>query len=158
MRRAAPIALLPVAVVLAGGCGGSSGPATTGAQTATGNTSTSAAGPGASHGGSPKLDKTPSYASPSSAAPVQSGLVNVAYRHITIAPDTLKVKVGSTIRWTNYDPVEHNVTSQGGVQRFASKDFGEGGTFEIKANRPGVIHYLCTIHPTSMNGTIEVLK
>jgi len=89
---------------------------------------------------------------------VQSGVVNVAYRSITIQPDTLRVKVGTTIRWTNYDAVEHNVTSEGGPQRFASEDFGEGAAYEIKALRPGVIHYECTIHPASMNGTIEVVR
>jgi plastocyanin len=84
--------------------------------------------------------------------------VQIAYRNIAIAPDTAKVKVGSTIRWTNHDSVEHNVTSEGGPQRFASGDFGEGGTFQIIANRPGVIHYECTIHPTTMNGTIDVVN
>jgi plastocyanin len=90
--------------------------------------------------------------------PVKSGTVQIAYRNITIAPDTVKVKVGSTIKWTNFDDVTHNVTSEGGPQTFASKDFGEGGTFEIKALKPGVIHYECTIHPASMNGTIEVVN
>jgi plastocyanin len=89
---------------------------------------------------------------------VLSGLVQVAYRNIAIDPDTVRVKVGSTIRWTNYDSVEHNVTSEGGSQSFASKDFGENGTFELKALKPGVIHYECTIHPASMNGTIEIVK
>ena len=84
--------------------------------------------------------------------------MQVAYRNITIAPDTLKVKVGSTIKWTNFDNVAHNVTSEGGPQQFASKDFGEKGTYEIKALKPGVIHYECTIHPASMNGTIEVVS
>ena len=46
----------------------------------------------------------------------------------------------------------------GGPQRFTSKNFGERATFAVKATRPGIIHYLCTIHPTSMNGTIEVVK
>ncbi len=54
--------------------------------------------------------------------------------------------------------MEHNVTSEGGPQKFASKDFGEGGTFEVKTLKPGIIHYKCTIHPASMNGTIEVVK
>jgi plastocyanin len=85
-------------------------------------------------------------------------VVNIAYRNISIAPDTLRVKVGSTIRWTNFDSVQHNVTSEGGPQQFASKTFGEGRTFEIKALKPGVIHYECTIHPTSMNGTIDVVQ
>jgi len=89
---------------------------------------------------------------------VHSGLVQIAYRNIAIAPDTLRVKVGSTIRWTNHDPVQHNVTSHGGPQRFASGNLADGATFEIKVSKPGVIHYLCTIHPASMNGTIEVLQ
>ena len=84
--------------------------------------------------------------------------MQIAYRNIAIAPDTLKVKVGSTIKWTNFDSVMHNVTSEGGPQTFASKDFGEGAGFEIKALKPGVIHYECTIHPASMNGTIEVVN
>ena len=82
----------------------------------------------------------------------------MAYRNITIHPDTLKVTVGSTIAWTNFDPVEHNVTSQSGPTRFASKNFSEGQSFRVTLTRPGVIHYLCTIHPTSMNGTIVVVR
>jgi len=105
-----------------------------------------------------KANTKPKYAAPSSSAPVQGGTVPIAYRNIAISPDTLRVKAGSTIRWTNYDSVEHNVTSENGPQKFASKTFGEGETFEIKATRPGVIHYLCTIHPASMNGSIEVVK
>jgi plastocyanin len=83
--------------------------------------------------------------------------VAIAYRNITIQPDTLKVKAGSTISWTNYDSIEHTVTSKDGPAQFASS-LGEGKTFEVKVTKPGVIHYECTIHPASMNGTIEVLK
>ena len=89
---------------------------------------------------------------------MQSGVVQIAYRNIAIDPDTLKVKVGSTIKWTNYDPVEHNVTSEGGPAEFASKNFGEGGTFKIKAHQAGRDPLRCTIHPATMNGTIEVVK
>jgi plastocyanin len=98
------------------------------------------------------------YASPPANAAVQSGLVKINYHEISIEPDTLKVKVGSTIEWTNEDSVEHNVTSASGPTTFASKNFGEGGTFEIKVNKPGVIHYRCTLHPATMNGTIEVVS
>ena len=103
-----------------------------------------------------KVTTTPKFG-PATGA-VKSGTVQIAYRNIAIAPDTLKVKVGSTIKWTNFDNIDHNVTSEGGPQTFASKDFGEAGTFEIKALKPGVIHYECTIHPASMNGTIEVVS
>jgi plastocyanin len=105
-----------------------------------------------------KVTTTPKYGSPPASAPVLSGTVAIAYRNIAINPDTVKVKVGSTIKWTNYDSVEHNVTSEGGPQQFASKTFGEGATFQVIASKPGVIHYQCTIHPASMNGTIVVVK
>ncbi|MEA2209051.1 MAG: hypothetical protein QOF54_1528 [Solirubrobacteraceae bacterium] len=84
--------------------------------------------------------------------------MHIAYRNIAIAPDTVRVRVGSTVRWTNFDNVSHNVTSEGGPAKFASRDFGEGGTFQVKLTKPGVIHYECTIHPASMNGTIEVVR
>jgi plastocyanin len=142
------------ALVLTTGCGSSnsSSSTSTGATTAGTSTTTSTSGGGL------KAYTTPKYASPSASAPVQSGVVQIAYRNIAIDPDTVKVKVGSTLKWTNYDSVEHNVTSEGGPQKFSSKDFGENGTFEIKTLKPGAIHYQCTIHPASMNGTIEVVK
>jgi plastocyanin len=137
------------ALLLAAGCGSSSSSSSSStATTAKSSTPTSGL----------KANTTPKYAAPSSSAPVQSGVVQIAYRNIAIDPDTLKVKVGSTIKWTNFDSVEHNVTSKDSPVKFASKDFGENGTYEVKALKPGLIHYLCTLHPASMNGTIEVVK
>jgi len=152
MRRGVPaVAIACSALLLAAGCGSSS----------SSSSSTTAATSSTPSSGGLKANTTPKYAAPAASAPVQSGTVQIAYRNIAINPDTLRVKVGSTIKWTNFDSVEHNVTSQGGAggpYKFASKLFGENGTFEIKVNKPGVIHYLCTIHPASMNGTIEVVK
>ncbi len=156
MRRGLPAATIACcALLFAAGCGSSESSSSSTTTASTAKTSSTSSTPGSA---TENDDTTPKYASPSSSAPVQSGVVQVAYRNIAIDPDTLKVKVGSTIKWTNYDSVEHNVTSEGGVAKFASKDFGEGGTYEIKVNKPGIIHYECTIHPASMNGTIEVVK
>jgi plastocyanin len=153
MRRGLPAVMIACsALTFAVGCG-SSGSSSSSTTTAPATTSSST-----SSSGGLKANTTPKYASPSSSSPIQSGVVPIAYRNIAINPDTLRVKVGSTIKWTNYDSVEHNVTSEGGVAKFASKDFGEGGTYEVKVNKPGVIHYECTIHPASMNGAIEVVK
>jgi plastocyanin len=135
------------AIALAGGCGSSGGSTTAASSRAT------TAAPLTSR---LQPTTTPKYAAPAASAPVQSGTVQIAYRNIAIAPDTLKVKAGTTVRWTNHDPVEHNVTSRGGPASFASGNFGEGKTFEVKLTKPGVLHYLCTIHPATMNGTIEV--
>jgi plastocyanin len=150
MRRGLPVVVIACsALMLEAGCGSSN--------SSSSSTSSSSAASGTPKS-SLKANTTPKYAAPAASSPVQSGTVQIAYRNIAIAPDTLKVKVGSTIKWTNFDSVEHNVTSAGGPQKFASKTFGENGTFEIKINKPGVIHYQCTIHPASMNGTIEVVK
>jgi plastocyanin len=143
------------ALLAAGGCGSSS------SSGGSPSTTTTATTPAATSG--LKVNTTPKYAAPSSSQPVQSGVVQIAYRNIAISPDTVRVRVGSTIRWTNHDSVEHNVTSQGdrskiGQQTFASKNFAEGASFTIKATRPGLIRYLCTLHPTTMNGTIEVVR
>jgi plastocyanin len=153
MKRGLSILIACTALALTAGCGSSSNSTSSSA----GASSSSSSSTPTTAGGL-KTATTPKYATPAPSAPVQSGTVQVAYRNITIAPDTLKVKVGSTIRWTNHDAIEHNVTSEGGPQKFASKNFGEGRTFEIKALKPGVIHYECTNHPASMNGTIEVVK
>jgi plastocyanin len=154
VARTAALAAFCAAAAIGAGCGSSS----------SGGSTTGTSGTGSAQGTAPvgtsslKVATTPKFGTPSSSTAVQSGEAQVAYRNITINPDTLRVKVGTTIKWTNFDPVEHNVTSQSGPQHFASKNLKEGGTFEIKALAPGVIHYLCTIHPTSMNGTIEVVK
>jgi plastocyanin len=156
IRRISSLAC--IALVALCGCGSSSesksgSPAgTSGSSAGTASTGASAS---TSTSGGLKVTRTPKFGR--ATGPVRSGIVRIAYRNIAIAPDTVRVKVGSTIQWTNFDNIEHNVTSEGGPQRFASKNFGERGTFEIKALKPGVIHYECTIHPATMNGTIEVI-
>jgi plastocyanin len=145
--RAMPIAC--AVVLLASGCGSSTSPSTS--------------SPGGAHHAPAtstglKVSTTPKFAPPPASASAQSGVVQIAYRNIAIFPDAVKVKVGSTVVWTNHDPIEHNVTSHSGPARFASTNFGEGHSFRLTLTRPGVIHYLCTIHPTSMNGTIDVVR
>jgi plastocyanin len=145
MRRALPVLAACSALLLAAGCGSSKSSSTTSATSTTAKSGL-------------QVDGKINYASPPSSAPVQSGLVRIKYHEISIEPDTLKVKVGSTIEWVNEDPVQHNVTSASGPLKFASGNFGEGHTFKIKVTKPGVIHYRCTNHPTTMNGTIEVVE
>jgi plastocyanin len=151
-------------LMLASGCGSSGSTSTSETTTVTvgGRTSTVVVGKNGSVSKTAtaglQTDTTPKYATPEASAPVQSGVVQIEYRNIAINPDAIKVKVGSTVKWTNYDPVEHNVTSESGPAHFKSKNFGEGGTFEYTVTRPGVIHYENTLQPVSMNGTIEVVE
>jgi plastocyanin len=153
MKRAASVLIVCAAVAFVAGCGSSkSDGASSASSSSTATKSTTTTPKGLTTNG--KIN----YASPPANAPVKNGLVKIDYHEISIEPDTLKVKVGSTIEWTNNDPVEHNVTSASGPSKFASKNFGEGGTFKITVTKPGVIHYRCTLHPATMNGTIEVVS
>ncbi len=150
MSRRLAIPAACAALALLAGCGSSSSSGSSASVTTTSTPAQST-----TDKGSLKVTTTPKFAT--ATGPVRSGTVRIAYRNIAIAPDTVRVKVGSTIEWTNFDEVAHNVTSERGPQKFASKDFVQGGTFSIKATKPGVINYECTIHPASMNGTIEVI-
>lgn len=161
--RSPSIAAICAAALLAlAGCGssesGSSGGSGTGSSvtaTATTDTQTSST---ASHS-ELKADTAPKYASPSPSEAPKSGTVQIAYRNFAIEPDTVRAKVGSTVRWTNENPQKCNVTSEGGPYKFASGDIAaEGGTFELKLDRPGTIHYECTSFPATMNGTIEAVE
>jgi plastocyanin len=144
--RSVPVLLVCSTLALMAGCGSSSKTSTaTTAKTAT------------THGGLTVAGKI-NYASPPAGTPTQSGQIAVTYREFAIEPDTVKAKVGSTVKWTNNDSQKCNVTSEGGPYKFASGDLGEGASFELKLDKPGVIHYECTSYPTTMNGTIEVVK
>jgi plastocyanin len=164
MRSTSALLLSLGVVALAGGCGGSSSSASTStspaASAATGGGNgghSSSAGGTTSSGSTLSAVTPPKYGSPPPGSPIRSGVVQIAYRNITIQPDAIRVRVGSTLRWTNFDSIEHTVTSRSGPQTFASGKLSPGASFQIRVQRPGTIHYLCTIHPVTMNGTIEVV-
>jgi plastocyanin len=147
MRACAAI-VASLALALAAGCGGSSHSGTSATTAASATTGTS----------SLKVITSPKYVAPPPSASVQSGNVAIAYRNIAIHPDAIRAKVGTKITWTNYDPIGHNVTSTSGPESFRSHTLGDGASFSVTVTKPGVIHYECTIHPASMNGTIEVVR
>lgn len=135
MRTAASTLLTCAVLVAVAGCGSSS--SSSSSTTASVSSTTSAA--------------------PVASGPVRSGVVQIAYRNIAISPASVTVKVGSTVRWTNFDGIDHNVMTQGtGPLSFASANFATG-SYEQRMTKVGVIHYLCTIHPAAMQGTITVV-
>jgi plastocyanin len=84
------------------------------------------------------------------------GGVAITMKNISFAPETIHVKVGQKITWTNDDSAPHNVTSQSG-EKIASDTFGQGGTFSFTPTKAGTIKYVCTVHP-GMDGTIVVTQ
>src|SRR5277367_1286940 len=87
--------LLALGTLALAACG-SSGTSTTGR---TASTASRALETGTAAGGSSlKVTGTPKFASPSKSEPVRTGTVQVAYHNITISPNTLRVKAGTTVR------------------------------------------------------------
>ncbi|MBM4404876.1 MAG: hypothetical protein FJ039_01635 [Chloroflexi bacterium] len=73
--------------------------------------------------------------------------------------ETITIRRGTAIAWTNSDPAPHTATSsQGAVQRFDTGILnGSQRSGPIVFNTAGTINYFCAVHP-SMTGTITVTQ
>jgi plastocyanin len=94
---------------------------------------------------------TPGKANP---APTAAGVVQVDMKNIKFVPQTVTVKVGQTVKWTNGDPVAHTVTAKSGSD-VDSGTVGPNQTFETKFAKAGRVDYVCSIHP-NQTGTVIV--
>ncbi|HEY4748677.1 MAG TPA: plastocyanin/azurin family copper-binding protein [Steroidobacteraceae bacterium] len=120
-----------------------------------------AAGCGSSSSSSSNTSSAPAAAPPATssaaAAPAAAaGTVAVSMKNIQFVPKSVTAKVGQTVKWTNDDSVDHNVTATSGAT-FKSSNFGQGGTYVQKLTKAGTIKYVCTIHP-GMGGTLVVTQ
>jgi plastocyanin len=88
---------------------------------------------------------------PATAAP--QGATPVAIKDFAFSPETVMVKVGDAITWTNGDGFAHSVKSADGS--FVSQDLQQGQTFTTTFTAPGTHAYVCGIH-NSMTGTVVV--
>lgn len=70
-------------------------------------------------------------------------------------PGTLKIKVGTTVKWTNRQNIDHTVTANGGS--FNSGHLAPGASFSHKFSRAGKFPYHCMIH-TFMKATVIVTR
>jgi len=70
-------------------------------------------------------------------------------------PTTLTVPAGTTVVWTNHDPVAHTVTDVN--QTWTSPAFEANDSYSMTFATPGTYTYFCLPHPT-MIGTIEVTQ
>jgi len=70
-------------------------------------------------------------------------------------PQTINIKSGDTVVWTQQDGAPHTVTAVSGPESFDSGTMGKGQTFSHTFNTPGTYEYKCSIH-SSMEGTVVV--
>ena len=134
------VALLIIALPLAGCTGSGSNAATiakeTTAATAAETTTTAAAG-----------DTT--------AAVTTSAKNEISIKGNAFSPDNLSIKVGDTVTWINNDSYAHTV--KGKIGEFDSGNMASGGKFSFTFDKEGTIDYICGIH-TFMTGKIVVTK
>ena len=77
----------------------------------------------------------------------------VTIDELKYSPNSLKVKKGDTVVWTNGDDRDHTVTADDGT--FASKNMGRAATFQHKFTKAGRFKYHCDYHPR-MKATVVV--
>jgi plastocyanin len=82
--------------------------------------------------------------------------VTIDMKNIKFAPQNATVKVGQTVKWVNQDTVDHDVQAKSGAD-FKSDLFGNGKSFDWKADKAGTVSYVCTVHP-GMVGTLKVTQ
>ncbi len=81
---------------------------------------------------------------------------SITIQNYSFQPNNLTVPVGTTVTWTNQDPVSHTVTSDNGA--FDSGNImPNGGQYSYTFNQSGTYAYHCKIHPT-MHGQIQVMQ
>lgn len=102
---------------------------------------------------------------PASTPSSSAGGTSVAIANYAFTPQTLTVKAGTTVTWTNDDSVPHNVisatnmsTSATTTNTFTSGNFNQGQTFTFTFSKPGTYYYECSIHAAmaAMHGKIIV--
>jgi plastocyanin len=71
------------------------------------------------------------------------------------SPKATTIKKGTKVVWTNKTDTAHTVTGLGSLSSL-KRNLAVGKTVTHVFNKPGTYHYHCTIHPTTMKGTIVV--
>ncbi len=106
----------------------------------------------------PKTSATPQSSAPpvkpaGQVTPPFTSNVLVSIRGFAYVSETISIKKGTKVTWTNFDQAGHTVTSDSGG--FTSKILSQGKSFEYVFNQPGRYSYHCVLHP-DMKGEVVV--
>ena len=78
-------------------------------------------------------------------------LSNISIQNLAFNPQTLTIKAGTEVMWTNNDSVTHSIKSS----TINSVPLNAGDTIKYTFKTAGTFNYTCGIHP-SMTGTIII--
>lgn len=91
---------------------------------------------------------------PTGRVAAKPGPSSVSIAEFLFGPETIKVKTGQPVTWTNVDDSPHQVTITKG-QSLRTAVMLKGQTATLTFNEAGTIDYICGLHP-NMKGKIEV--
>ena len=126
-------------LLLLAACGGSPSPTASGGST-----------PTVAPTATPTLAPTPT---PIPTPTASTGGNSVTISGFAFSPQSLKVKVGTKVTWTNNDGVTRTVTADNGT--FSSGPLTSGHSFSFSFTKAGTYTYFCSIH-RGMKATIVV--
>jgi len=72
----------------------------------------------------------------------------VGQRNKQFTVKELKIKVGESVSFPNFDPFFHNVFSLSPAKTFDLGSYPKGETRIIKFDKAGTVHVECAIHPS----------
>jgi len=110
--------------------------------------------PTAASGDSMPAPTTPAATPAGPATPASTASVTI--QDFSFSPQTLSVKKGTAVTWTNQDSSQHTVTGDN-TKGFASKPLGKGDSYTFTFNAAGTFTYHCSFH-SSMTGTVVVTE
>lgn len=95
----------------------------------------------------------PSVAAAADASAADTTVMRVRMRDLAFAPAELRVRAGTTVEWTNHDPVVHTVTANDGS--WTSGFLRPEARWSRRFDTPGRYEYHCEPHP-QMRGVVVV--
>ena len=99
---------------------------------------------------------------PTEQSAAETSSITVEIKDLQFIPAEVTITAGTTVRWINLDPVDHDVTSGVSVtgrktrsmkqtkfpdNKFASGLFGQDKSFSVTFDAKGEYNYYCNIHP-----------
>ncbi len=88
-------------------------------------------------------------------SPVFAAEYEVGQKNKQFTSESLKVKVGDTVKFTNEDPFFHNIFSLSELKTFDLGSYPKGEFRSVTFDKAGTLEVECAIHP-NMRMTIEV--
>lgn len=93
---------------------------------------------------------------PASEDLLTSGIAIIKMYNLSFVPDEITIPVGTTVRWTNEDTLQHTATADDGS--FDSKELSYGESYSVKFDKPGTYTYKCADHITMIGKIIVKAK